>query len=351
MPPAPTLRDVARLSGFSLASVSMALRDDPRIQAETRRVVHEVAARLGYESRPIIRDLMRRVRHRERANDPVKLAHVLAWTRRQDYYAQPAFREFHRGAQARAKEFGYVLDDFVLDEVELKQGRLNGILRARAVPGLLIAPVQMPDSAHPELQAGLNALDLAHCAATTIGFTLQSPRVSRAVHDHVQGAQLAFRTLESRGYRRIGFVSSVLMNRRVRGRWLAGYVCAQQEQEDGARLAPLLMAELLDNTVFDRWLDRWKPDAIITIDYGPVRDHLRRRGRGIPENVALVHLEWREDDEPRAGIDQRTSAVGAAAIDMLLAQLGRHERGVPEFPKTVLVEGRWVDGPTVRSSS
>jgi hypothetical protein len=28
--------------------------------------------------------------------------------------------------------------------------------------------------------------------------------------------------------------------------------------------------------------------------------------------------------------------------------LHRHEKGIPEFPKTITLEATWVDGPTVR---
>jgi hypothetical protein len=38
--------------------------------------------------------------------------------------------------------------------------------------------------------------------------------------------------------------------------------------------------------------------------------------------------------------------VGAAAVDTVVAQIHRNERGVPVFPKTVMIEGSWMDGET-----
>lgn len=44
----PTLRTIARATGFSVATVSRALADDPRIAARTRATVAEAAKKLGY---------------------------------------------------------------------------------------------------------------------------------------------------------------------------------------------------------------------------------------------------------------------------------------------------------------
>ncbi|MDG4649368.1 LacI family transcriptional regulator [Roseibacterium sp. SDUM158017] len=44
----PTLRTVAQVTGFSVATVSRALADDPRIAVRTRATVAEAAKRLGY---------------------------------------------------------------------------------------------------------------------------------------------------------------------------------------------------------------------------------------------------------------------------------------------------------------
>jgi hypothetical protein len=49
-----------------------------------------------------------------------------------------------------------------------------------------------------------------------------------------------------------------------------------------------------------------------------------------------------------AGIDQRPESIGSAAIDLLIAQVRRGERGIPGIPVTSMVEGLWVNGPSVR---
>ena len=43
-----TLKDIARETGLTMASVSRALRDMPDIADETKQYVHDVAENLGY---------------------------------------------------------------------------------------------------------------------------------------------------------------------------------------------------------------------------------------------------------------------------------------------------------------
>lgn len=49
----PTLKDVAEATGYSVSTVSRALADSPQISERTRRHIHEVSRRLGYQADPI----------------------------------------------------------------------------------------------------------------------------------------------------------------------------------------------------------------------------------------------------------------------------------------------------------
>jgi LacI family transcriptional regulator len=48
-----------------------------------------------------------------------------------------------------------------------------------------------------------------------------------------------------------------------------------------------------------------------------------------------------------AGTGRGIESVGAAAVDLVVQQLEHNERGIPEVPKTVLIDLEWVDGKTV----
>lgn len=349
MPQPPSLRSLAALTGFSLGTVSMALRDDPRIAPATRALILKAAATQGYVPDPLLAGRMNRIRRRSAGRPAVKLAHVVAWNRLESYYEFAPFREFRAGAAARAEKFGYELEDFLLDEINMQPKRLAGILRTRAIPGVLLAPVQYPDAIRARLDAGQPWLKLDFTAYATIGYTLELPRISRTVHDHAGALELACSRLRARGYRRIGLVLTEIMHQRVHGRWLAGWVCAQPDLYKAPR--PLIAADLSARAAFDAWLRREKPDAIVTCDWDAVGRHLQRLRLRAPADLGLVDLQHLSPDSPRAAVDQCNHEVGAAAIDIILGQINRHERGAPAIPKTVLVPGRWTEGPTLRPAA
>ena len=50
----------------------------------------------------------------------------------------------------------------------------------------------------------------------------------------------------------------------------------------------------------------------------------------------------KEKHEGVSGIDERPGAIGGAAAEMLAGMVERRERGRPESPNAMLLNGRWV---------
>jgi hypothetical protein len=44
---------------------------------------------------------------------------------------------------------------------------------------------------------------------------------------------------------------------------------------------------------------------------------------------------------------QNHADVGASAVEMVVAQIHRGERGIPTVPKLILTDGTWVPGPSI----
>lgn len=54
-----TIRDVARIAGVSISTVSLTLNDPDRVSAETKRKVADAAREVGYTANPIAQSLKR----------------------------------------------------------------------------------------------------------------------------------------------------------------------------------------------------------------------------------------------------------------------------------------------------
>ena len=57
-----TIRDVARITGYSRSTVSLAINDSPKINTATKKLIMDTIARVGYTPNPAARALGTRSR-------------------------------------------------------------------------------------------------------------------------------------------------------------------------------------------------------------------------------------------------------------------------------------------------
>lgn len=331
----PSLRAIAQRAGVSVAAVSMALRNHPRIPTDTRERIQTLALELGWRPNPLLAEAMSAIRSGQPIAERVTLAWVTAHAKRDGWRRVPFFRRSFEGASRRAAAAGYRLDHFWLGDADGHAARLSDILVARGIVGLVVAPLPKP--------AALN-LDWDHFSAVTIAYSLTAPRLHRATDNHVSSARLAFTSLASTGRRRIGLALEGVSERRVNGLWTAGYLL---EAHDGAQGGgpQIHRPTQLEEAPFIDWVRHSGVDAVIGTDARlPV--WLRAAGVRVPDDVAYADLDVPAEDGSLAGISQDAEGIGSAAIDLVAGQLLRHERGLPERPKAILIESRWVDGLT-----
>lgn len=331
----PSLGQIATTAGVSRAAVSMALRNHPRIPSATRERIQGIAKELGWRPNPLLAEAMSAIRAGQPPAERVTLAWVTAHPKRDAWRRVAFFQRCHEGAAARAAAAGYQLEHFWLGDADGHATRLSDILYARGIAGVLVAPLPQPAT-----------LDLQwpRFAATAVAYTLTEPRLHRAADNHCAAARVAVARLHAAGRRRIGLALSSNYDRRVHGLWSAGFLW--QAHEEGSADPSLLHRPLeLAQNAFLSWVRTAKPDAIIGTD-PRLLTWLRAAGYALPGDIAFASLDLPADDGSVAGIYQDAAGIGACAVDLLAGQLLRHERGVPEKPRTLIVDGRWCDGAT-----
>jgi len=336
MQPRVTTRVIARESGFAQATVSMALRNDSRIPAVTRQHIRRVAARLGYRPDAMVAKLMASVQRRRVGDGLMPLAYLLCWPSAESHYAYEAYRKYREGAATRAAEFGYRFEDFLIAPGGLTLPQWRKIMAARAIPGVLIAPVAITAETPRHRPFGPLLRDLA---AATIGYSVIDPFIARVAHDHFDAIRAAVQKLWARGHRRVGFVTSREVYLRQDRRMLGGFREISAEAPPAGRTAPLLLEHLADGRPFHRWFRAARPAAILATEWPVVHRFLQAQPRPVP----VFSLDLQDGDRGRSGWDQAPAHQGAAAFDMILAQIHRNETHGQGPSKTSLVKGRWIE--------
>lgn len=334
-----SLREIATRLGVSHTTVSLALRNDPRIPAATRRTIRAYAAKQGYRVDAIVSSLMARLRTLREKPVQATIGFVTAWPTRNAWRTMPNLERFYRGAERRARELGYALDELWLNEPGMTPDRMTRILRARGIRGLIL---QSLPAAGGKLRLGWE-----HFACVTKGLTVAHPPMHRVVSSHYEDMQLVLQELARRRYRRIGLVLSEALSVRVDRAWLAAFLLQQNETPPADRVPALITRTAEAEALFDEWYAAHRPEVILFSDQ-PIPAWSARLKLRVPADVGLVHLDWSREVGPLAGLDSDPEAVGEAATELLVGQLQANEYGVPRHEKIVAVRGHWVSGASLR---
>jgi LacI family transcriptional regulator len=340
---APNMQQVADAAGVSKSAVSLALRDDPRLAAETRRRVQQIAEQMGYRKNPIVASLMSQLRASQTPRFQANFALINCSPNRQ-LFDVPAFAEFRRGIRERADQNGYGVEEFWADEPGVPLGRLRQILHARSIKGVLVATAR---EARP-LFLGHTEFFHEFCFAS-VGAERTDPPLPRAANNFFRTARAAVDAAFRLGYRRPGLMIDERLDTLLERRLSSGFAAAIQDRASqfaGAPTVPLVSSSI-DAIEFARWLKSEKPDVVIT-EQSAAMDWARTLKIAVPDELGLIHLEWNAQLRDWAGLNQNSALVGAAAADLLIGQLVNNETGIPDHPKLVVIDSDFVGGPSVR---
>jgi LacI family transcriptional regulator len=336
-----TLRDVAAAAGVHYSTVSLALRDHPRISESITRKVKETAERMGYQPDPALSALNAYRKTKLQAHYQSTLAWIDNWTDEVRLRDQPTFNEYFLGASERARQLGYEVEEFRMQKDGIRPEQLSRILRNRGIKGLLLAP---------QPTAGMQ-LPLAYewFSAITFGYSLK-PRIFHLVTNHQpHSADLAFAHLKDLGYKRIGLLMHADHDEKVENAYLNGHWRFHHHNPGETRIEPCLVPQGKSiKTCLFRWFRKTRPDAIVAVGGFDFVGWLGELGVRVPGDVGLANLSVAENEPHLSGVHENGRIIGRTAVDFLVGMLQRGETGPPETPIRILVEGVWKPGQTVR---
>ena len=341
---APTLRTLAQTAGVSKTTVSLCLRDHPKIRPEVRQRIQRLAAEAGYRPNALVANLFAQLRSSKTSTYQSTLGLLCAARDPTELETVPSFRSWIAGCRARATEQGYGFDQLWLYEPGITPARLVSILDARNIRGLAVAGFYEGEALPQEFDPIWR-----RSAAVAIGTRPVWPVIHFVSNDQYVTVFRAVREAATLGYRRLGLCLGRHIDDIVENKFTAGFSAALKRlalEQD----VPVFDLQPGTRKAFSLWLERHRPEVILTI-HPEVREWVAASGFQVPGDLGIVHLDKSNDASDWTGMQQNSELVGRTAIDMVIGQLHRNESGLPPVQKCMLVNSTWVPGETLCSKA
>lgn len=332
-----TMQDVAAAVGVSRMTVSLALRNHPKLPEKTRERIQRVAEQLGYRPDPDISKLMQSIRSKKAQGQRAVIAYLTTSLKRGGWRNEPTQKMYYEGAKERADMHGYKLEEFWLYEDGMTPARLSDIIRARGIDGVIVAPLPKPG----HLFQGFH---WEYVSAVELGYSLLGLDLYRTCNHQFHSITTLMNKMYEAGYCRIGLAMKADRDERTNHNWRAGFL-AVQSMHLRKDAVPMLVTSEWTSSGFSKWYERYQPDVILT-GGAEVPEWLEELGVRVPKDVGWASINLTDPMSGITGIDQNSSEVGRAAIDHLAALMNANERGIPETPQVLMVQGRFVQGKT-----
>lgn len=243
--------DVARVADVSVATVSLALNNHPRVSARTRLRVQEAARRLGYVPNAAAKR-MARARFRKAGVELNEIGFALFCAKHAEMNA--AYLSILQGAESRVAEAGSILIFArITEDTELI--KLDTLMKTGAVDGWLFLGA-VSDKAIQRVRGWKKPL-------VVLGDHAAAVPVNTVTIDSRAGGVLAARALADMGHKRVAFLGATMRyayQQNLRDGFLAeasvlgmpidpGRVLTHQTVEDGGLIGALLKLIRKDSTL------------------------------------------------------------------------------------------------------
>ncbi len=314
----------------------MALRGHPRISKATIQRVRETAAACGYRTNPLLRSVMEHVRSAHGQHSWLNVAFVWLEATPKSAKTDPLQRQTIAAVRLRAEQVGIKVEPFYLSEDGMTSKRLEQILVARGISGIIFSP-----STH------IPVVDLrmtwSQFSIVVIGNTAWQPEFHRAAHHHYRGMARALAEVKRLGFRRPGIIVRTELNERAARTPEAAFVAYAPATPTPSRMIYRFDASI-NRAALTRWLAKARPDCLVF----PFTAEFEERfgSLEIIRSIPRLGLDLFEPG-PLAGIAQNFGDIGGNAVDLLMTQLLHNDRGAPNRAKVVLAEGEWQEGPSL----
>lgn len=344
-----TLNDVAQRAGVHYTTVSLALRNNPRIPDATRKTICALAEEMGYRPDPVLHALIS-YRFQVHGRRPgATIAYITNGPSRYGWRRSSPDAEYFAGAESAARGFGFKLEHFWMAEPGLSHSRLSDIIHTRGITGLIVGPNR------DEFQTPLS-LEWDKFSAVKIDNMPCESNLHRVCSDRNGAVRLAVQKARASGYSRIGFVMHETWDENCEGAWTSGIAAEQWASPHGGEISihrvtgthqQSAMCEI-SCRAFQDWMGRFKPQIIIG-EADMVKQYIAFWEKKEAAKLPFIDVLLRQAQPAIAGVIHHFNRIGEIAVEMLASQMRQSLFGPVKIPTTTLVECTWNPGESMQT--
>ncbi len=323
-----TLQSIADHLGVSRSTVSLALRDDPRISTSRRKRIQEVAQELGYRPNALISSLMSHLRDSKNPPQRTGLLYLISGPDPSPGPPGTLFHTYYAGAAHHAARRGYHLEQLWVGDPQLTESRLEKILWARRIPGVIVGPQRG--------EGPLPTLPWDRLSAVMLGHPFPDSPLDRVSVNYYTSTRLALAFIKQTLRHPVRLILPALHDRKTNHLWVASYL--QKRLRNRSLRAPFIL-ESPRRAV--EWVER-NPQCTV-LGTNLVRSWLQDAGLHDKTDFNFVSLSV-EHYSDVTGVKEPTWEVGVETAGRLIDLISRNTTGIPTHPRMILVEPSWQEG-------
>jgi LacI family transcriptional regulator len=319
------LKDIADKTGFSTNTVSLALRQSPRIPRQTRELIQRAAEELNYLPNHIAKSLV----SRETKTIGLVITDI----------NNPALTQTAQAIEIGLAELGYGTLFATSNNTLSEEIRAIDLFRSRQVDGMLIYPTSHKQLDHIRLLRRANYPVVLLVGDPDSG-------VDAVSVDDRRGAYKATRHLIETGHRRIGIIDGAnpLGNREKRDGYEQALTEAGVGYEPSLSVDPQGHGTVRGFWAMDTMMSGRKPPTAVfaandSLAIGALRWCLKH-DRRVPEDVAIIgfdNIEYAEfASVPLSTVNYAVDIVSRMAVDRLMRLITAGDH-LPE-PRVTLID-------------
>jgi LacI family transcriptional regulator len=338
-----SVRLIAKRTNLSIATVSLALRNHPRISIATRGRVKAAARQCGYTRNPRIAQVMDAVRDGAGEQSRGCLGVMSLYDQPRPWEDSGHLSLIFDGMTRRAERLGYRLEPMWLRAPKMTPRRFNSILAARGIEGVLCFGGPAVDETLPA--------EFDRCAIVTQGVSIKTP-LHRVISNAYADTVATLDRLHELGYRRPGLILSDYEHARGAHAHLSAYLGWCHQRHGPSSALPVLPDTGLDERPFLQWLKKCRPDVLVCVhgqdEVNELCAIMIRHQISIPGDIGVAAISQLLDDQTVSGMTENQHLIGSWAVELLVARIMNRDFGIPSRPRVEMVDGVWRNGRTLR---